>query len=53
MTSVKSIRKRGWSWKAMKEEFEDTKWIIRICKLKDKIYNGQTKKDKQRSKHDT
>ena len=41
--------------KSMKEEFEDTKWIIRIHKLKkDKLYNGQTKKNKQRStKHDT
>ena len=38
----------------LKEEFEDTKGVIRICKSKDKQYNGQKKKDKQRStKHYT
>jgi hypothetical protein len=33
----------------MEEEFEDTKGVIRICKLKDTQHNGQKKKDKQRS----
>ena len=39
----------------MQEEFEDTKGIIRISKSKkDRQYNGQKKKDKQRStKHFT
>ena len=27
------------------EEFEDTKWVIRIGKSKDRQYNGQKKKD--------
>jgi len=36
----------------MQEEFEDTKVVIRIRKLKDRQHNGQ--KDKQRStKHYT
>jgi hypothetical protein len=26
------------------EEFEDTKWVIKICKSKDRQHNGQTKK---------
>ena len=35
----------------IKEEFEDTKEIIRIRKSKkDRQHNGQKKKDKQRSK---
>ena len=33
----------------LKKEFEDTKGVIRICKSKDKQYNGQKKKDNQRS----
>ena len=41
----------------LKEEFEDTKGVIRIRKSKDRQHNGQTKKrlkDKQRStKHYT
>jgi hypothetical protein len=38
-----------------KEEFEDTKQVIRSLKAKKtRQYNGQAKKDKQRSaKHDT
>jgi len=32
--------------KELYEEFEDTKGVIRISKLKDKQYNGQKKKDK-------
>jgi hypothetical protein len=31
------------------EEFEDTKDVIRICKLKNRQHNGQMKKDKQPS----
>ena len=31
------------------EEFEDTKEVIRIRKLKDRQHNDQMKKDKQRS----
>ena len=31
------------------EVFEDTKGVIRIGKSKDRKYNGQKKKDKQRS----
>ena len=37
----------------MREMFEDTKWVIRIRKSKDRQKNGQKKKekkDKQRSK---
>jgi hypothetical protein len=30
------------------EEFEDTKWVIRTVKSKDRQHNGQKKKDKQR-----
>ena len=30
----------------VQEEFEDTKWVIRIRKSKDRQHNGQTKKDK-------
>jgi hypothetical protein len=30
-----------------KENFEDTKRIIRSCKSKDRQYNGQTEKDNQ------
>ena len=34
----------------MQEEFEDTKWVIRIHKSKnDRQHNGQKKKDKQQS----
>jgi len=33
----------------MKEEFEDTKGVIRIRKTKDRQRNGQKKKDKQRN----
>ncbi len=33
----------------MKEEFNDTKEVIRICKSKDRQHNGQKKKDKQQS----
>ena len=33
----------------LKKEFEDTKGVIRICNSKDKQYNGQKKKDNQRS----
>jgi hypothetical protein len=34
----------------MKEEFEDTKWVIRIRKSKkDRQHNDKKKKDKQRS----
>ena len=33
----------------LKEEFEDTKGLIRIRKSKDRQHNGQKKKDKQRS----
>jgi hypothetical protein len=29
------------------EEFEDTKWVIRIRKSKDRQHNGQKKKDKR------
>jgi hypothetical protein len=32
--------------KELYEEFEDTKGVIRISKLKDRQYNGQKKKDK-------
>ena len=36
------------------EEFEDTKGVIRICKLKDRQHNGQKKRTKKRStKHYT
>ena len=31
----------------LKEEFEDTKGVIRICKLKDRQHNGQKKKNKR------
>jgi hypothetical protein len=31
----------------LKEEFEDTKGVIKIRKSKDRQYNGQKKKDKQ------
>jgi hypothetical protein len=31
------------------EEFEDTKWIIKIRKSKDRQHNDQKKKDKQQS----
>jgi hypothetical protein len=30
-----------------KEEFEDTKGVIRICKSKDRQYNGKKKTQKQ------
>ena len=30
-------------------KFEDTKGVIRSCKLKDRQYNGQTKNDKMAS----
>jgi hypothetical protein len=30
-----------------KEEFEDTKEVIRICKSKNRQHNGQKKKDKR------
>ena len=33
----------------LKKEFEDTKGVIRICNSKDQQYNGQKKKDNQRS----
>jgi len=33
----------------VKEEFEDTKGVIKIRKSKDRQHNGQKKKDKQRS----
>jgi hypothetical protein len=29
------------------KEFEDTKWVIRIRKSKDRQHNGQKKKDKR------
>jgi hypothetical protein len=32
--------------KEIKEEFEDTKGVIRICESKDRQHNGQKKKDK-------
>jgi hypothetical protein len=32
--------------KLAKEEFEDTKGVIKIRKSKDRQHNGQTKKDK-------
>ena len=31
----------------MEEEFEDTKWVIRIRISKNRQLNGQTKKDKR------
>jgi hypothetical protein len=31
----------------MQEEFEDTKWVIRIRKSKDRQHNDQKKKDKR------
>ena len=34
---------------SLEEEFEDTKGVIRICKLKYRQHNSQKKKDKQRS----
>ena len=35
---------------SLEDEFEDTKWVIRIRKSKKgRQYNGQMKKDKQRS----
>jgi hypothetical protein len=33
----------------LQEELEDTKWVIRIRKSKDRQHNGQKKKDKHRS----
>ena len=33
----------------LQEEFEDTKGVIRIRKSKDRQYNNEKKKDKQRS----
>ena len=35
----------------LKEEFEDTKGVIRICKSKDRQYNDQKKKDKRTINH--
>ena len=36
----------------LKEEFEDTKWVIRICKSKkNRQHNGQKKKDKRTNKN--
>ena len=34
---------------SLKEEFEDTKEVIRIHKSKNRKHNGQKEKDKQRS----
>jgi hypothetical protein len=34
-------------WKQNVEEFEDTKGVFRIRKLKDRQHNGQKKKDKR------
>jgi len=31
----------------VEEKYEDTKGIIRICKLRDRQYNSQKKKDKK------
>jgi len=31
----------------LQEEFEDTKGVIRICKSKDREFNGQKKNDKR------
>jgi hypothetical protein len=42
---VNSIKKK--KFKSL-EEFEDTKWVIRTVKSKDRQHNGQNKKDKQR-----
>jgi hypothetical protein len=36
-------------WLLFKEEFEDTRGVIRIRISKNKQHNGQKKKDKQRS----
>jgi hypothetical protein len=36
----------------LKEEFEDTKWVIRILKSKkNRQHNGQKKKDKRTNKN--
>ena len=37
-------------WLVYKEEFEDTKGVIRILKSKDRQYNGQMTKDKKKDK---
>ena len=39
----------GFAPDRVKEEFEDTKGVIRIRKSKNRQHNGQTKKDKLRS----
>ena len=33
------------------EEFEDTKWVIKIRKSKDRQHNGQAKNDKRTNNH--
>ena len=33
----------------LREEFEDTKEVIRMCKSKDRQYNGKKKEDKRRN----
>ena len=39
----------GFAPDRVKEEFEDTKGVLRIRKSKNRQHNDQTKKDKQRS----
>ena len=40
-------------WLLFKEEFEDTKGVIRIRISKNRQHNGQKKKDKQQSRKHT
>ena len=41
---------RDQPWDTSGKEFENTKWVIIICKSKkNRQHNGQKKKDKQRS----
>ena len=41
---------RDQPWVTSEKEFENTKWVIIICKSKkNRQHNGQKKKDKQRS----
>ena len=43
---------QNWYTRTVQEEFEDTKWVIRIRKSKkDRQPNDQTKKDKSKNNH--
>ena len=43
-TCEKTCRRKVIYWKQNVEEFEDTKGVFRIRKLKDRQHNGQTKR---------